>query len=236
MSTHQSTHPAPAKVRRASRPEAAPSARARKIGLAYDIGLSPATFYGCQAAGCSITVSLLAATGVAGARLLWNIVRNRRLDAVTGLVLAAYVLGLAIALPTHDARLLLLRDPATSALAGLVFLASCATRTPAMAYLARRLPERLPDTPAVRRGRLLSTALWGTGLLAEALVRMVLVFTLPVTVVNGLSTVVELVVVAGLVLWTRRYRRRMRAAFEAAAPAGAVGAGPVGAAVLDTDR
>ncbi|MFJ8477082.1 VC0807 family protein [Kitasatospora sp. NPDC094011] len=223
MTTHQSTQPAPAKVRRTSRPETVPSARARKIGLAYDIGLSPATFYACQAAGYPVSVSLLAATGVAGARLLWNIVRNRRMDAVTGLVLATYVLGLAIALPAHDERLLLLRDPATSALAGLVFLASCATRTPAMAYLARRLPDPLPATPAVRRSRRLTTALWGAGLLAEALVRVVLVFTLPVTLVSGLSTVVEVAVVTGLVLWTRRYRRRMRAAFEADAPSGTAG-------------
>ncbi|MFI9274285.1 VC0807 family protein [Kitasatospora sp. NPDC052896] len=217
MTSHQNVHAVPAKVDATATTDAGRAARASRIGLACDIGLSPATFYGSQAIGCSVTTSLLAATAVAVVRLLWTVTRNRRLDAVAGLMLATYALGLTIALLAHDERLLLVRDPATSALAGLVFLASCATRTPALAYLARRLPSGpVPDTPAVRRARRQLTAVWGVALLAEAAVRLVLVFTLPISAVSGLSTAVEATVVGALVLWTRGYRQRMRAAARTA--------------------
>ncbi|MFJ9775446.1 VC0807 family protein [Kitasatospora sp. NPDC101157] len=226
MTSHQTAHSVPAKVSRTVGPDAGHSTRAARIGLAYDIGLSPATFYGCQAAGFPVTTSLMAATAAAGGRLLWSVLRSRHLDAVAVLMLATYALGLALTLPTHDARLLLLRDPATSALTGLVFLASCATRTPAIAYLARRLPARGPDTPAAHSARRRLTALWGAALLAEAALRLVLVFTLPLSVVSGLSTAVEVVVVTALVMWTRRSRQRVRTASQAAARPTALGHDP----------
>ncbi|WP_156178739.1 hypothetical protein [Saccharothrix sp. ST-888] len=46
-------------------------------------------------------------------------------------------------------------------------------------------------------------------------VRLVLLRTLPVPVVAGLSTVVELAAVAVLLAWTVWYRRRVRAGAEA---------------------
>ncbi|MGK4584806.1 VC0807 family protein [Kitasatospora sp. HPMI-4] len=190
-----------------------PAARARIIGLACDTALSPATFYATQAAGCTITTSLFAATAVAGTWLLGTSVRRRRIDALAGLMLGTYALMLAIALLAHDERMLLARDPATSGLAGLVFLASCATRTPALGYFARRLhPGRAPATARERRGVRLLSAVWGAALLAEALARLALLWTLPVTMVAGLSTAVELAVLAVLLTWTAWYRRRLRAA------------------------
>ncbi|AEW98040.1 membrane protein [Streptantibioticus cattleyicolor NRRL 8057 = DSM 46488] len=187
--------------------------RAKAISLACDAGLSPATFYAGQAAGLSVTASLLAATGVAGAWLLWTAYRKRRIDALAGLMLATYALMLVIALLARDERMLLLRDPATSALAGLVFLASCATPTPALAYLGRRLHGRpLPDDPGMRRSVRMQTAVWGGGLVAEAAVRAAMLFLLPVTVTAGLSTVIELSVIGALLVWSAWCRRRARLA------------------------
>ncbi|GAA2228569.1 MULTISPECIES: VC0807 family protein [Kitasatospora] len=185
--------------------------RARIIGLACDLGLSPAVFYGTQAAGCTVTTSLFAAAGAAGTRLLRTSVRSRRVDAPAGLMLGTYALMLVIALLARDERMLLARDPATSGLTGLVFLASCGTRTPALGYLTRRMhPGRAPDPPRVRRAVRLQTAVWGAALTAEAVIRLALLWTLPMTAVAGLSTGVELAVVAVLLAWTVWYRRRLR--------------------------
>ena len=50
------------------------------------------------------------------------------------------------------------------------------------------MAERYRTEPAVRHGHFVASMVWGVGLLAEALMRVVLVFLLPISVVVGLST------------------------------------------------
>ncbi|MEU0598554.1 VC0807 family protein [Streptomyces sp. NPDC006393] len=189
------------------------TARAGRLGLLLDLGLSPGVFYGAQALGAGITASLLAATAAAGARLAWTTARSRRIDGLNTLMLGSYALMLLLALLARDERMLLARDPASSALAGLVFLASCATGTPALAYLSRRFhPGARAGAPRTRGTLRFETAVWGVALTAEAAARFVLLFTLPVEAVPGVSTTVELAVIALLLPWTIRRRRRAAAA------------------------
>ena len=51
---------------------------------------------------------------------------------------------------------------------------------------------------------------WGFGLLAEALVRVILVLLLPISVVVGLSTALVLLVIGSLTVWMLWYIRRLR--------------------------
>ncbi|WP_158103729.1 VC0807 family protein, partial [Crossiella equi] len=148
-------------------------------------------------------------------------------DLVLALVLSTNAVSLAAALWVGDARLVLLRDPLTSTLVGLVFLASCLLRRPALYYLSRRLRLR-PGDPAeagrladvdFRRPFVLVTSVWAVALLAEAVVRGVLVFELPVPVVAGLSQVVEIAVLAPVVVWTVWFRKRARAEAQPAVTA-----------------
>ncbi|MFF8942056.1 VC0807 family protein [Streptomyces sp. NPDC014864] len=203
--------------------------RPGRLDLLLDLGLSPGVFYGAQALRAGLTASLLAATVAAGARLAWTTARTRRIDGLNALMLGTYALMLLIALVARDERILLARDPATSALAGLVFLASCATPTPALAHLARRFRPR-PGTDCRHAHAVLrrQTAVWGIALTAEAAARFVLLFTFPTEVVPGLSTALELAVVATLFLWTTWDRRRLRSA-AVAAPTGDAAEQPSGA-------
>lgn len=57
----------------------------------------------------------------------------------------------------------------------------------------------------MRRGHRVSSRVWGAGLLAEAAVRAVLVYLLPVSVMVGLSTGMIVATVAGLAVWNGRY-------------------------------
>lgn len=52
--------------------------------------------------------------------------------------------------------------------------------------------------------------MWGIGLIAEALLRLPLVYLLPVPVAVGLSEGMAIVVLAGLGVWNVWYARRLR--------------------------
>jgi hypothetical protein len=84
------------------------------------------------------------------------------------------------------------------------------------------MAERYRTVPAVRHGHFVASIVWGVGLLAEALVRVLLVFVLPISVVVGLSTVLVVVTIGSLTVWTLWYVRRARRALGMEArPAGA---------------
>lgn len=180
----------------------------RAARLALDLGVSPLAYYGLAAAGVGIYHALLAATVVAGGWLLCTTALDRKVDGLAAFMLGMYGVMFVLAAVTSDERLLLARDPLTSGLAGLVFLGSCATAMPATAYLAHKLHGGSPGD--LRRMHVVESLVLGAGLLAEAVTRMVLVFTLPIGVVAGLSPAVEFAVLPVLVAWMVWHRRRAR--------------------------
>jgi agmatine deiminase len=170
-----------------TRPVRGTQGRLRRIGrLALDLGVSPLAYYSLTALGIGTLHALLAATIVAGCWVLLTTVLGGRIDGLAFYILVMYGVMLALAAAVHDERLLLTRDPLTGGLAGLVFLGSCATSTPATAYLASKLYGGRPDTPQAHRAHIVETLVLGAGLVVEATVRMVLVFVLPVDVVARL--------------------------------------------------
>lgn len=182
---------------------------ARLVRLALDLGVSPLAYYGCVLGGVSTLRSLLVATVVAGLWLVAVTVHDRRADALAIFMLGMYGVMAALAVVTSDPRLLLTRDPLTSALAGLIFLASCTGGRPATAYLAHRLHGGPPvDEPRALRAHLVETAVLGAGLTAEALLRLVLVFTLPLATSATVVPPLEFAVLLPLIAWTAWHRRR----------------------------
>lgn len=185
-----------------------PTGRAAKraVRLALDLGVSPLAYYGLTMAGVGTYHALLAATVVAGGWLLGTTALDRKVDGLAAFMLGMYGVMFVLAAATSDERLLLARDPLTSGLAGLVFLGSCATAMPATAYLAHKLHGRPADDR--RRMHVVESLVLGAGLLAEAVVRLVLVGTEPIGVVAGLSPAVEFAVLPVLVAWMVWHRRR----------------------------
>ena len=185
----------------------------RIVRLALDIGVSPLAYYSLLLAGVTTWRALLAATVVAGVWLLATVACDRRVDALAAFMLGMYGLMFLLAVATDNERLLLVRDPLTSGLAGLVFLASSMTSTPATAYLARAVHGATVTARETHRHRV-QTLVLGTGLAAEATLRAVLVFTAPVPVAAGLSPGIEFAVLPVLVVWMLWYRRRTRTVEE----------------------
>ncbi|MDN5915909.1 MAG: DUF3159 domain-containing protein [Pseudonocardia sp.] len=185
-------------------------------GLALDVGLPLITYYVLHAVGVADWPALLAASGVAAARIGWDAVRRRRLNLFATVMLVVFGIGLVLSLISGDARFLLLKESITTGSVGLVFLATSVRGTPltlaAMQSFAptraAALTELFRTDPQVRRGVRLTSLVWGAGLLFEALIRVPLVYLLPVEVMVGLSTVLTVAAFAGLIAWNVWYVKR----------------------------
>jgi hypothetical protein len=187
-------------------------------GLALDVGLPLVTYYALHLLGVADWPALLAATGAAALRIGWDAVRRRRLNLFATVMLVVFGVGLALALVSGDARFLLLQDSITLGAVAVVFLVTSRWGTPltlaAMQSFTPRKAAALAAAfradPAVRHGVRLSSAVWGAGLLAEALVRVPLIYLLPVPVMVGLSTALFVATFAALIAWNVWYVARAR--------------------------
>ncbi|MGI5127077.1 VC0807 family protein [Pseudonocardia sp. CA-107938] len=200
--------------------------RAMVRGLLIDVGLPIITYYVLRAAGASEWVALLAATGVAAARIVWGVVAQREVNQFATVMLLVYGLGLVLALVTGDERVLLLKSSLITASIGAVFLVTAVigrrplTLAASQSFQPARaaeIAEEFRTEPAARRAHRLISAVWGTGLLAEAILRIPVVYLLPIDIGYLIS---ELMLVGAFVLligWTVWYVRRLGS--NASAPA-----------------
>jgi hypothetical protein len=185
-------------------------------GLFWDVGLSVAGYYGLRLAGVSEWVALLGATLAAGLRIGWVAVRDRKLNPFATIMLIIFGLGLALVFVSGDPRFLLLKHSITGGAISIAFLVSLVagrplTLTAAQSWQpgkAQKLQTLYRTDPDVRRGFRVSALVWGLGGLAEALIRVPLIYLLPLDVMVGLSTAMMVVTNGGLIIWNIRYIAR----------------------------
>ncbi len=194
--------------------EAAPERSAARtlIGtLALDVGLPVAAYFAADLAGASSYQALLIGTVVSGVRVLWVVVRQRRIEPFALFLLLLFGMSLVLAFVSGDARLLLAKDAATSLLAGLVMAGSCLIRKPFAYYAAERMARSsgrieqfraAANAPGGQAHWQRVSLVWGTGLLADSLVRIAGIYLLPVNLAADLSQILMVAVYAGLVPWT----------------------------------
>lgn len=199
-------------------------------GMGLDIVMPLVSYYGLSALGADTWVSLLAATIVAGVRHVYILVRQRRFNPFSALMLAMFGVGLLLAFVTHDPKLIILKDSLFTGIVGLTFLLSLrkgrpltleAQRAWAPAAEQEALDAKWDSNPAARHGYRTTSLVWGLAMLGEASLRAVLVFLLPVSVMVGLSTAMWVTTVVLLVLWTKRYAAHRTAPAATAEPAAA---------------
>jgi hypothetical protein len=198
-------------------------------GLGWDVGLPLVGYYGLHLLGVADWPALLAATGLAAVRIVWVAVRERSLNLFATVMLVVFGLGVLLAFVSGDARFLLLKNLIVTGSLGLLFLTTALWGTPlslaaSQSFQPARRDEirREYDTePLVRRGHRVSSTVWGAGLLTEALVRVPLVYLLPVSVMVGVGEAMSIATIAGLIGWTIWYVRRKTASAETAGQAAA---------------
>ena len=185
-------------------------------GLLWDVGAPLIGYYALHLLGASDWVALLVATLAAGLRLVWVAVRTREITWFAAVMLGVFGLGLALAFVGGDPRFLLVKDSFGTALVGLVFLASLFFGKPLTLSAfqtwqpkeAVEMEEYYRTLPPIRRMFRISAMVWGFGLLLEAIVRIPLIYLLPIDVMVGLSTGMMVTVIVGLSVWNGWYGKR----------------------------
>ncbi|MEU3984641.1 VC0807 family protein [Streptomyces sp. NPDC026672] len=194
---------------RTAGPSAAPDGRTGRPGgapggswafvttVVCDIALPVGLFYLLRELGLGETAALLLSGVVPAVHTLYSVLRRRKVDALGVFTLTLLVVSAAASLLTADPRIILARGSLLTALAGLWLLVTLFTARP-FTYQALRslLPgrsERLEtlwtgDHSFRRLWRVL-TVVWGTGLLVDAVIRLIMAYTLPVDSVPALDAV-----------------------------------------------
>jgi uncharacterized membrane protein len=202
-------------------PEAPPTTPPRSIrpvlrGVLLDIAPPLTAYYGLRALGQSEYVALLSATVLSGLKVTYDAIKARRLDPFAGYLLLTFGLSLAVGLATSDPKLLLSGNTLVNGIGALIFLGSYFVGTPLTRVVAERVhpagDESDPDDEGLRRRlHVLLSAMWGTSLLVEVGVRLVVISKLSVDAANGVNTVISLSTVGLLFLATVVIARRATA-------------------------
>jgi hypothetical protein len=155
---------------------------------------------------------------------VWSLIefaQNRRLDAMSILVLAGIALSLLAFLGGGSVRFLQLREHLVTGLIGLVFLGSAAIGHPLIYHLARATKQRqsqaeaekldkLRDNQNFRRAMNTLTLVWGFGLIAQTAIASLLVFKMSIADFLLASPILYYGATGCLALWTFWYARRMK--------------------------
>ncbi|MDT9002058.1 VC0807 family protein [Paucibacter sp. APW11] len=174
--------------------------------------------------------------------LLWSVVeliRFRRIDALSLIVIAGIVLSLAGLAMGGDTRVLLMRESLVSGLLGLAFLVSLLFPRPLIYHLARATVARQSaealaafeanlDQPPVRRGLFTMTLIWGGGLTFEMIIRAALAWSWPTERFLLVSPFISYGLMGLLVLLTLWQRRRIQAEMAPPLQAQSAAAAPQG--------
>ncbi len=163
-----------------------------------DIGVPIGLYYVLREFGMSAYLALLIGAIVPAVTSLIGFLTRREVDGIGLSMLALISLSAAVSALTADPRFLLVRDGWLTGAWGLWFFASLFTRRPvAFAFARLFLEGRRGNTtswdelwthePRFRRIWRVSTVMWGLGTMADAVLRVVMAYTLPVDVVPGLS-------------------------------------------------
>ena len=194
--------------------EAAPSGKGRAI--LTDIALNVALPYGIYAflekAGQSETRALLFSALAPAAVAIAGLIRTRRLNGLSLLVLTATALSLGATALSGSAWFALVQPSFVTGTLGLVFLASLQAKRPMLFYLARdttchtaeaakEFESHWPQKPFQQSMRRL-TLVWAAFLCGEALFRLALAAIWPYPALIAATQILWIVLPILLVRWS----------------------------------
>ncbi len=163
---------------------------ARAAGAAVGLAVPTLTYYALRGLGVGVHPALVASAAVSALPALASLARHRRVDGLSTYVTAMTLGALVVSLLPGSTRFLLAREAVVTGVTGIWFLAGVRAHRPLVYLVSRPLLEgRLhwpPDwealwaaSPRFRRMWHTSSVLWGSGLLADAGVRVLLAYTVP---------------------------------------------------------
>lgn len=153
--------------------------------------------------------------------LLWgagSFVKERKVDALSVVALLGIALSLLMFVGGGSAQLIALKEKMVTLLFGLAFLGSALIGKPliyplARATMARQSREAAESFEARRSSAgqrytmMVMTWVWGLGLLADALLSILLVYSVPMRLYLIIAPILGYATFGGLGAWTFLYRR-----------------------------
>lgn len=184
------------------------------LWFAFDLLAPTALLYVLLGRGSSLYVALLASTCVSAVSSLVSYRRNMSSQRLAPYMLALSLAGFGVALVAGSDRFLLAKESVLTALVGFWFLGSIWTARPLAYRFTRPMLEGrwsrrwgLPGSsweliwerqPRFRRIWRVSSAMWGVATLIDAVLRVMMAYTLPVNSVPVMQLV--MFIVTGLVM------------------------------------
>jgi len=173
--------------------------------LLIDVGIPVGTYYLLRDAfGLSLWLSLALSSIGPAVRSIAGLMTERKLNLLAVLMLAVNLAGIAVSFLSGDPRAMIAKDSAVSSVIAFAILGSVALRRPLMSaglkpFMTKGEPHRTAAwdrlsvaSPRFRRLELAFSTIWGLALLAECAARLVGAYTLPVTTMVWLGTVMTL--------------------------------------------
>jgi hypothetical protein len=170
--------------------------------LAIDLGIPLGSYYLLHGAfGLSVWLSLALSSVGPAIRAVSGLAAERKLNLLAMVMLAVNLAGIVVSFLTGNPRAMVAKDSLISSVIAIAILASVLVRRPLMSaglepFMTRGLPERTAAwhrlsarSARFRRLEMLFSTIWGLSLLAECIARLVGAYTLPVTTMVWLSTV-----------------------------------------------
>jgi hypothetical protein len=169
--------------------------------MLVDFGLPIGLYYGLRAMGVGYLPSLLIGSLVPSAGMVVTLVRERKLDSAGFFMTVVMLASAGLSVISGSTRLLLAKDALLMVAVGGWFLVTVRGSQPLVLRFSRPLLEgrigareeswddlwaRSPD---FRRLWRVCTVAWGVGSLVDAVVRVVIVYTLPIDLAVGLGGV-----------------------------------------------
>jgi hypothetical protein len=184
--------------------------------VALDFVVPVVLFYVLRAAGVSAYLALLAGAVASLVSAAVSLVRDRRVNGVAAFMTTILVISTAVALIGGSPRFLLARGAWVTGAVGLWFIASCWATRPLAYVFARAIGEGRfgwpPDweslwqaAPRFRRMWRVASLAWGVGTLADAVLRWVMAYSLPIDVVPALTQVLYIATSVVLFVVTNVY-------------------------------
>jgi len=173
--------------------------------LLIDIGIPVGSYYLLRDGfGLSLWLSLALSSVGPAVRAAAGLVAKRELNLLAVLILVVGLAGIAVSFLSGDPRAMIAKDSIISSVIAFAILGSVALRRPLMSaglkpFMTRGEPRRTAAwdrlstaSPRFRRLEMLFSTIWSVVLLAECATRLVGAYTLPVTTMVWLGTVMAL--------------------------------------------
>ncbi|MGX5184610.1 VC0807 family protein [Streptomyces avermitilis] len=179
------------------------AARPSFLPLILDVAVPVGAYYLLKNGfGMSTMAALGWSTVVPAVRTVWSAVKERKVNALAGLILFVNVVALALSLVAGDPRLMLAKDSGAGSAIGIGILVSVKLGKPMMTagmkpFLIKGDAAKnaawdrlIATSPRFRKAERTFSLIWGVALLGECVLRVVGAYTLPIDTMVGLGTVV----------------------------------------------